>query len=92
MIGGMDLNSISSHHVCSVEGADKPFSGTNPACAASIAHAMGLRNSFNCAAARMDAMATKGVTTTKGVISLNPWQVVLPAALRPLDELCARLK
>ena len=72
--------------LCSVKGAEKPFSGTNPACEASIAHLGGLRNSFTCAAARMDAMATKGV------ISLNPWPGVLPTALRPGDEPCARLK
>lgn len=45
----------------SVKGAEKPFSGTNPACEASIAHAIGLRNSFTCVAARMDVMATKDV-------------------------------
>ena len=65
----MDLNSISSHHFCSVKGAEKPFSGTNPACEASIAHLGGLRNSFTCAAARMGAKATMDAMTRMDVKS-----------------------
>jgi hypothetical protein len=55
--------------LCSVKGAEKPFSGTNPACEASIAHLRGLCNSFTCAAATKVVTATMGAMTRMGVKS-----------------------